>query len=82
MNKTQFFILRGCRDSGKTTLCTELYRQLLHYANKEHLFGKPWCNMTTVTEDSIEFDERANTINFMMNYRTHIKTTGKTVHIS
>ena len=64
MNKTQFVILRGRRDSGKTTLCAEVYRQLLHFADKEHLFGKPECSMATVTDDSIKFDEKGNTCDF------------------
>lgn len=64
MKKTQLIILRGTENCGKTTLCAEVYKQLLPYANKEHFFGKPWENMTTVKQNSIILDKKGDICDF------------------
>lgn len=62
--KTQFIILRGIENRGKTTLCAEIYGQLLQYADKEHLFGKPWEYMTNAIQNSIKLDDSGNVCDF------------------
>lgn len=64
MSNTRFLILRGKENSGKTTLCAEVYRQLLPFAKEKHLFGKCCEQMKIVVQDSIKVDEQGNTCDF------------------
>lgn len=64
MKNTFFLILRGQENTGKTRLCAEIYRQLLHYADKKHLFGNAWEAMKTVTQNSIEIYNNTQTVDF------------------
>lgn len=57
-------LLRGKENRGKTTLCAEVYRQLLKYARKEHLFGKQDKQMETVVQDSIKVNENGTICDF------------------
>lgn len=55
---TKFIILRGCENTGKTTTCNYVYKQLLKSANTEHLFGWPEVSLTMVTKDSRGYDKK------------------------
>lgn len=64
VSQTQFVILRGTENCGKTTLCAEIYRFLLSHADKEHLFGKPDGDYVKVTQDSIQYDNNGDVCDF------------------
>ncbi len=64
MNNTQFIIIRGNKDNGKTTLCAEIYKQLLPHAEQKHKFGKQNQKLQTVFKDSIQRDKKGRTCDF------------------
>lgn len=65
MKETLFLIIRGTRDSGKTTLCAEIYNELLQLnANQEHLFGVPWLEMEKVSKNAIVYEANGNPLDF------------------
>ena len=64
MRNTLLLILRGQENTGKTRLCAEIYRQLLHYADKKHYFGNAWEVMKEVIHDSIEPNGKTKIVDF------------------
>lgn len=52
-----FLIIRGTRDSGKTTLCAEIYSELLKHVNQEHIFGEPCKEMEKVSQNAIVYGD-------------------------
>jgi hypothetical protein len=55
----ELIIIRAGQNSGKTTTTGLVYQELLKHANKEHTFDSK-----TVTEDSLKFNEKGETIDF------------------
>ncbi|MBR5920133.1 MAG: hypothetical protein IKZ56_03090 [Bacteroidales bacterium] len=64
MNNTRFIILRGNENYGKTTLCAEIYKQLLPFAEKKHKFGKQNEELQTVFKDSVQKDKEGRICDF------------------
>ena len=48
MKEPLFLIIRGQCNCGKTTLCAEIYSELLKHVNQEHIFGEPYKEMEKI----------------------------------
>ncbi len=50
-------IIRGEENKGKTTLCAEIYSELLKHVNQEHLFGETSKEMKKVSQNAIVYED-------------------------
>lgn len=56
MKETLFLIIRGQCNCGKTTLCAEIYSELLKHVNQEHIFGEPYKEMEKNSKNAIVYE--------------------------